>query len=485
MTDKIMAAFNWANRALLVAIVALVLACTAQAVGIPGVYTYKLVLRDDLGFALSGTDTPAGDERVSSNYEIEVYTSDGVKLNVQVQDAVLDGGGTVGHNCAVTVPVGEDPGYAKVGEQLTLVVTTKYSGSERFRSSKVLPPVGGTMGFAHAPVGAFWSDSADTDDGWSVWLRTVEMYAPSSIGGLDDDYDEDGLTNIREYQLGTDPAGNALGLPNTPEFSIVETDGVYKVSFNYGWGHVYSVRAIEGTEAVGRDGQDLTLYESLESLSADTAFGKYFYDSDYNTGKKEFFVKKPTLDGVFLIGLAVDGRLQEYIQVGEDASSVLVTPGFPIEYETEAAAMAAKTKAEVAPSESVTTVLTGDGMPDGYKAKFTVEVLQEDGKWYLAAQLTPTAWTNLMENATAATRQIPVAEIAQLPMGVTTNVVLTGCTPGFYYSLHSGATLSGIAADAEAENIGVLCGADGVVEFPKVEKPSEGAGFFKVVNSVK
>ena len=485
MTDKIMAAFNWANRALLVAIVALVLACTAQAVGIPGVYTYKLVLRDDLGFALSGTDTPAGDERVSSNYEIEVYTSDGVKLNVQVQDAVLDGGGTVGHNCAVTVPVGEDPGYAKVGEQLTLVVTTKYSGSERFRSSKVLPPVGGTMGFAHAPVGAFWSDSADTDDGWSVWLRNVEMYAPSSIGGLDDDYDEDGLTNIREYQLGTDPAGNALGLPNTPEFSIVETDGVYKVSFNYGWGHVYSVRAIEGTEAVGRDGQDLTLYESLESLSADTAFGKYFYDSDYNTGKKEFFVKKLALGGVFLIGLAVDGRLQEYIQVGEDASSVLVTPGFPIEYETEAAATAAKTKAEVAPSESVTTVLTGDGMPDGYKAKFTVEVLQEDGKWYLAAQLTPTAWTNLMENATAATRQIPVAEIAQLPMGVTTNVVLTGCTPGFYYSLHSGATLSGIAADAEAENIGVLCGADGVVEFPKVEKPSEGAGFFKVVNSVK
>ena len=92
MIDKITAVFNWAaNRALLVAIVALMLACTAQAVGLPGVYTYKLVLRDDLGFALSGTDTDAGDERVSSNYKIEVYTSDGVKLNVQVQDAVLDG----------------------------------------------------------------------------------------------------------------------------------------------------------------------------------------------------------------------------------------------------------------------------------------------------------------------------------------------------------------------------------------------------------
>lgn len=485
MRNKIKMAQNRAARLLLILVVAFMFAYMAQAVGIPGIYTYKLILRDDLGFALSGTDTLAGDERVSSNYKIEMYTSNGVKLNVQVQDAVLGGGGTVGHNCAVTVPVGEDPGYAKVGEQLTLVVTTKYSGSERFRSSKVLPPVGGTMGFAHAPVGVFWSDSADTDDGWNVWLRTVEMYAPSPIGGLDDDYDEDGLSNIREYQLGTDPAGNVLGLPNTPEFSIEELGGAYKVSFNYGWGHVYSIRTIEGTAAVGKDGQDLELYESLESLSAGTAFGKYFYDSDYNTGKKEFFVKKPVSSGVFLIGLAVDGRLQEYIQVGEDASSVLVTPGFPIEYETEAAAMAAKTKAEVAPSESVTTVLTGDGMSDGYKAKFTVEVLQEEGKWFLAAQLTPTAWTNLMENATAATRQIPVAEIAQLPMGVTTNVVLTGCTPGFYYSLHSGATLSGIAADAEAENIGVLCGADGVVEFPKVGRPSEGAGFFKVKVEVK
>ena len=337
MRNKIKMAQNRAARLLLIPVVAFMFAYTAQAVGLPGVYTYKLILRDDLGFALSGTETSAGDERVSSNYKIEVYTSDGVKLNVQVKDAVLDGRGTVGHNCAVTVPVGEGSGCAKVGEQLTLVVTTKYYGLERFRSSKVLPPVGGTMGFAHAPVGAFWSDPADTDDGWNVWLRTVEMYAPSSIGGLDDDYDEDGLSNVREYQLGTDPAGNVLGLPNTPEFSIEEQGGAYKVSFNYGWGHVYSIRTVEGTAAVGKDGQDLELYESLESLSAGTAFGKYFDDSDYNTGKKEFFVKKPALDGVFLIGLAVDGRLQEYIQVGEDASSVLVTPGFPIEYETEAA----------------------------------------------------------------------------------------------------------------------------------------------------
>ena len=90
-----------------------------------------------------------------------------------------------------------------------------------------------------------------------------------------------------------------------------------------------------------------------------------------------------------------------------------------------------------------------------------------------------------MENATAATRQLPVGEIALLESGATMNVVLSGCTPGFYYSLNSGAAVTDITADAEAENLGVLCGADGVVEFPKVSKPSEGAGFFKVVTNVR
>ena len=474
-----MTVFDRANMALPITAVVLMLACTAQAAGFSGSYTYKLILRDDVGFVLSGVEA----ESASSNYKIEVYTSDGVKLNATVGDAALVADGrTVGHNCVVSVPVGEDSNYAKIGEQLTLVVTEKY-GSERFRSSKVLPPVGGMFGIADVPVGVFWSDSTDADNGWDVYRRNIEWYTSNPIGGPDEDYDEDGLSNLREYRLGTDPADGTLGLVDTPGFSIAETDGVYKVSFNYGWGHVYSVRAIEGSEAVGKDGQDLALYESLENLNAGTAFGTYFYDSDDNTGTKEFYVTKPNL-GSYVIGLAVDGQLQEYIQVGS-ASSLTVTPGFPIEYASESEAMAAKALAVVAPSESVAAVLTGEGAADGYTAAFTVEVQQKDGKWFLSAELTPEAWTNLMENATAAVRQIPVAEIAALPMEATTNVVLTGCTPGFYYSLNSGTSVTNIAADAEAENLGVLCGADGVVEFPMVKKPDEGAGFFKVTIELK
>jgi hypothetical protein len=165
--------------------------------------------------------------------------------------------------------------------------------------------------------------------------------------------------------------------------------------------------------------------------------------------------------------------------------SLTVTPGYPIEYGTEEAAMAAKAVAVVAPSEAVQGVLTGEGAADGYTAKFTTEVRQQDDKWLLAAELTPEAWTNLVDNATAAARQIPVAEIAALPMEAATNVVLTGCTPGFYYSLNSGTSVTNIVADAEAKNLGVLCGADGVVEFPAVKKPSAETGFFKVVTNLR
>ena len=454
----------------------------AQAVGLPGAHNYKLVLRNQFGFAIGYE----GDS-VSDYYTFEVYNAAGERINIQAStSADFTFSNTVGFNYRLSVCTFSDTenpqsGYAVPGEQLTLVV--KSGGSEIFRSSKILPPVE-WGGISTVPVGVFYSDSGDTDRVYDSWAETVDSwydaYFGGSIGGRNDDCDGDGLTNMREYQFGTDPAGDLLGLVDKPEVSITEeANGVIRVSFNYGWGHVYSVRAIEGTEPVGKDGQDLALYESLANLNAGTSCGQYLYDSE-NSGTKTYYVKTPDISGTHLIGLAVDGQLLEYITVGQQQSAVEVTPGSPIEYDTEAAATTAQAIAEVTPSAAVAAVLTGAGAEDGYKAKFTVEVQQANEKWLLSAQLTPEAWTNLVENAASATRQIPVAEIAALPMNATTNVVLTGCMAGFYYSLYSGASVTNITADAEAENLNVLCGADGVVEFPKVKKPSEGAGFFFV-----
>ena len=480
------------------------LASSAQAQGLYATYTYKLVLRTpDYGLAMDiGSDMA----KVSEVYTIEVYNAAGVKIGSTITDKVLS---STGCNCTLAVNMtsgGSVPGYANVGDQLTLVVKNKETiwynnfessipaGSEVFRSSKVLPPVGDWGANAQVPVGAFYSGSGDTDRVYDVWADTVNSYCDASekpgISGRNDDDDSDGLTNMREYQFGTDPTGGTYSeiteswggavFPDKPQVSITEQNGNYVVSFNYSAAHIYGVRAIEGTEAVGKDGQDLELYASAANLSAGTSIGKYFYDAE-NTGTKTYYVKKPTnISGNYMIGLAVDGQLLEYITVAQQPAAVEVTPGSPLEYDTEAAATAAKDIAVVTPSAAVAGVLTGAGAADGYKAAFTVEVQQENGKWVLSAQLTPESWTNLVESAAAATRQIPVAGIAALPMNVTTNFVLTGCTPGFYYSLYSGATVTNITADAETENLNVLCDADGKVEFPMVKKPSEGAGFFSV-----
>ena len=304
------------------------LACSARADGFPGTYAYKLVLRDKMGFVLSGTEESG--ELASSNYNIEVLNSKGEPVGSRLADVTsLGSDRETGCNCTLSVSVGEGTGCATVGEQLTLVVTDKEYGTEWFRSSKVLPPVGGTFGYAKAPVGVFFGDEGDSDKGFDEWRLAVSRFPPGDIGGPEADFDADGLSNMREYQLGTDPAGGALGLKDKPEFTITEQDGAYQVSFNYDWSHVYSIRMMEGATIVGVDGQDLPLYESAESLGSDTAWGTYFYNDNEKSGTKTFFVKKPEKES-YLIGLAVDGRLQEYIQVGD--MSLEVSPGFPIEW---------------------------------------------------------------------------------------------------------------------------------------------------------
>ena len=216
------------------------------------------------------------------------------------------------------------------GERLTLVV--KSGSKEVFRSSKILPPIQWS-GANSAPIGVFYADSTDADGIYDQWAELVNSYCDAyngdTIGGKADDYDKDGLTNLREYQFGTDPTGGILvdegGFVDSPGVSITEeANDVIKVSFNYGFNHLYSVRAIEGTQTYGVDGKDLPLYESLADLNAGNSPGKYFYDGDsWTSGAKTYYVKKPTdINGPYILGLAVDGRLLEYLTMGSQAFEI-------------------------------------------------------------------------------------------------------------------------------------------------------------------
>ena len=149
-------------------------------------------------------------------------------------------------------------------------------------------------------------------------------------------------------------------------------------------------------------------------------------------------------------------------------------------YLTAVAATNAARGAEFTPSTEVAAVL-GEDAAAGYCAKFGFAVEPAaGGAWAVTAALRPEARASLAASATDVTRQIPVAAIAVLADGATLAVTATNGVPGFYYTLHDGAVLTGIVPDADAANRDVLCGANGKVAFPAVGKPSAAAGFFRV-----
>ena len=282
------------------------LACSVQAAGLYGTYSYKLVLRD-VDFAIAmGTDPEMN--KIGDTYAIEVYNASGVKIGSKIRDDFLISS-SVGYNCILEVDMasGSDPvsGYANSGDQLTLVVTyigeNLYvaKGTEVFRSSKILPPVGDWGDVAKTPVGVFYSGPGDTDAFYDEWAYTIGLYCDAYggefAGARDSDDDGDGLSNLREYQFGTDPTGGTFNeaaeafemgsYVNRPEVGITEQDGGFKVSFNYGVYHVYSVRVIEGTDTVGAAGEDLALYTSLANLNGCARVCQ----SGYNAQKHRLF----------------------------------------------------------------------------------------------------------------------------------------------------------------------------------------------------
>ena len=101
--------------------------------------------------------------------------------------------------------------------------------------------------------------------------------------------------------------------------------------------------------------------------------------------------------------------------------------------------------------------------------------------WSVKAVLTPEAESNVTELVQAATRQIPVADIAALATDGKKDVSVTNCVPGFYYTMRGSGSLEGLGSLDGLDVYGPeLSGVSGEVTFPEVQKPSDAAGFFTI-----
>ena len=131
---------------------------------------------------------------------------------------------------------------------------------------------------------------------------------------------------------------------------------------------------------------------------------------------------------------------------------------------------------------AVIAVVEASDAQTAYCENFDFAVVEASGgKWAVKAVLTPEAWSNVVESAQAATRQIPVADLAALPLGTSTNVTAKACcVPGFYYSVYSGGAVTSLKALAAEKARNVLCGLGKDVEFSGVTKPTDAAGFFAI-----
>ena len=159
-----------------------------------------------------------------------------------------------------------------------------------------------------------------------------------------------------------------------------------------------------------------------------------------------------------------------------------VTPGEPVTYDTAEAASNAMATAILEPSTDVSAALGSDDARETYRNMFEFDVVPAaDGKWAVEAFLKPPDWTNVVESANQATRQIPVAKLAAQEYGTPLkNVPLTNCVPGFYYSLYDGSAVTNVSVDLNEDNRDILCGPGKTVTIPVLSQPSSASGFFAI-----
>ena len=198
------------------------------------------------------------------------------------------------------------------------------------------------------------------------------------------------------------------------------------------------------------------------------------------------FVPARTKDERLVVGLydTVSGEFfaprGDALALGYDEdAAVPVTPGVPVVCDTAEEATNFAMRAELTPSAEVAAALGSDEERQKYRNMFEFGVVPaEDGKWAVEAFLKEPDWTNVVKSAQAATRQIPVADLAALELGDPTNVTVEGCVPGFYYSIYGGTALTNIKMFVSEESRNVLCKPETPVTFKEIVKPSDASGYF-------
>ena len=218
--------------------------------------------------------------------------------------------------------------------------------------------------------------------------------------------------------------------------------------------------------------EGLTSVESIEGL------GSYgVRDISPINGKIYLYLPNGTYE------FAVNGTKYDVTVNGKatTAKSRAVTPGVPVVCDTAEEATNLAMRAELTPSAEVAAALGSDEERQKYRNMFEFGVVPTaDGKWAVEAFLKEPDWTNVVKSAQAATRQIPVADIAALKLGDPTNVSVEGCVPGFYYSLYSGTALTNVKAFASEKSYNVLCKPEEPVTFDEIVKPSDASGYFMI-----
>ena len=178
---------------------------------------------------------------------------------------------------------------------------------------------------------------------------------------------------------------------------------------------------------------------------------------------------------------AVMNRLREIFQ----SDDVPLAIGERIVCVTAEDASNTMKRAEFTPSREVENKLGKWSQAlETYCDMFEFDVVPTSGgQWAVEAYLKPSDWTNVVESAQAATRQLPIARIAAWRSGEDPiSVPLTNCVPGFYYSLFDGAAVTDLKADIRDANCNVLCGTEEPVCLPEVTPPPGGtaSGFFLI-----